>query len=258
MSIRFHTSKAGSGCRCPGRPCGFYLPTAWKAIVRAILLGLTLLPALVWSHAMSDIIEVMASAGLTPDAPQTFSSHGVLMSVTGIQAAEPPAQVAEKLSKSGRFEQLLTLPGELWLSGLSDKRHWLAILRARGEGTHGQLSVMLASPRAATAMPVWPGLGFIERHAPVKRVFSHASDSASDAVQQHAWLVGWRPERLFRFVQTQVQQRGGHILSQSKGKAGWAAVWLLDHHELDMRVVPHRSQTLLFIQVAGPGSGSPG
>lgn len=47
---------------------------------------------------------------------------------------------------SSVFDRLLTMPGQLVLSGIADTWHWIAVLRPVNPGTSGYVSVMRAVP----------------------------------------------------------------------------------------------------------------
>src|SRR5699024_11169339 len=127
------------------------------------------------SSGLPDINQILEGADLPLQDVERETLNGVSMSLAQFSTRRKPAQVAARLSASGRFQRIFTFPGQILLSGMEDHWHWLAVLGSQAGGTHGQVSVMdgRAQKSSSVSHSLARKLGTLTRGMPAVRLLNH-------------------------------------------------------------------------------------
>lgn len=226
-----------------------------QAITRAmhgLLLGLALIPPQASADLKPELMAFLLETRLAFEPPQKLSIHEVIMWVVNIRSSQPPAEVAELLSRSAPFEQVLTLPGQLWLSGLAGGQHWLALLGSQGAGTQGQISILKLNTHAdASAAPGCHDLGLISQAMPARLLVNQRVQKARHKWLVCGWRVAWPPDRLVPALENSLFQQAGQRLQLSATPSGIISAWQVGGHRMDIFSAPQGHHTWLFVQVSG-------
>lgn len=225
------------------------------ALMNALLLTPCLLASGKVLAAPSDLPGVLMQAGLDAHSVQASHSHGVYMEMAAFVSSHSLTQVAARLSASGRFEHVLSLPGQLWLSGMYQGSHWLAVLQRYSRQTRGQISMMAPMDPTEQARRARPELDLIQQGMPATPLLDHYHDDVGQTVHQQAWLVPWHLDKLASEFARHLQRQGAKRLSQTPSQGRQLSTWLWHGQELNVLMARHGTDTVLFIQVLKPSHG---
>lgn len=188
---------------------------------------------------LPDIGQQLASVAVNWQDPHSMVLGGTPLSARAFASGRPALEVASEFSSVGSvFQRVLTMPGQLILSGMKEQWHWIAVLKDHGSGTQGYVSVMSARPDATPDHPAWmlPEMprGISISHAAVdqsvgQRVFHFAGSRASvrDQLEKRLALRGWKHQ---------------------PGPGDIGAHWHRDGEQLTVMMFPYSGGTLVLTQ----------
>ncbi len=153
--------------------------------------------------------------------------------------------VAAGLSEfSGVFQRALLLPGKVLLSGVQDRRHWVAELTSSPQGVNGILSVLSLAPVSGASLAD-PTLAWMDTLA--QQHLGHDTRSPSGSFSQRLYSTSLDINRVQRVVAEQLLARGWS--GESTDKAEGVSFWRKEAQSLVLFLRPAASGSTLFVHL---------
>lgn len=191
-------------------------------------------------HEFPEADRYFGSVGVDWDEAQAMVVDGVPLRITTFGSPRPALEVASLFSSGNTvFQRVLTMPGQLILSGLKDSWHWIAVLRDEGSGTRGYVSAM-SSKVAAPEFPAWL--------QSADHTFFSISNTASDqASVQYVHQVSGSLENVQARIEGRLESMGWKRHSDP-GRVGRNSQWSKDTEQLSIMLLPYAGGTLVSTQ----------
>lgn len=177
---------------------------------------------------------------------QNMIIGGVPVSTLPFVSPYPAVDVASRFSSDKAiFQRVLSMPGQLILSGLKDEWHWIAVLNEDASGSSGYVSAMSSAPTTTNLLPPWmpPGSSV----AP-----SVSNSDGEQAVVQHVHHISGTPDAVRDRLATWLSKQGWKTRSES-GDIRGIQQWHRQGEELVVLLHPSRGGTVMFTQQKARG-----
>lgn len=188
-----------------------------------------------------DIEQHLESVAVDWGEPHHLFVGGVPISTLPFVSSHSAIDVASRFSSEASiFQRVLSMPGQLILSGVKDRWHWIAVLQDGNSGASGYVSAMSGNATATLDPPAWllPGLS---------AGLSISNSGNDQAVVQHVHhLVGSHGA-----VRDRIKKRLSDLGWKRHSDSGdipeqWH--WHRNGERLSVMMLPHSGGTLVLTQ----------
>lgn len=204
--------------------------------------GLTVKQAMAVERVYFPAIEPRFETGsLSWGQRQNMLVGGVPVSTLSFVSPHSAIDLASRLSnKSAVFQRVLTMPGQLILSGIKDQWHWIAVLSDDASGSSGYVSAMSATvitpPESSALIP-----------AGLSLAFSAAGTGNGPAIGQHVHQLPGAPDVIRDRIASRLAGMGWHRISDVADLPGqWQ--WYRKGEKLSMLINQHGAGSLVLTQ----------
>lgn len=184
------------------------------------------------------------------DDAQSLLLGGVQMHTASFKSSLQADDVARQLSDSSNmFNRILTMPGQLVLSGMNGHWHWLAVIRVNVSGADGYVSAMQAATVEHSLSFPW-ALG----HTPAMFSSDHVTDGGSVAQRVHRLSMSLHASRAQ--LMEQLTQHGWKRQTDPGDPdrfyhprdQNWASHWRRANEQVFVMAITHDNASLIFTQ----------
>lgn len=186
-----------------------------------------------------DILQHFNSVDLVWHDVESIRVGDVVIRTAAFRSSDSADSLARKFTIATTvFDQLLTAPGHLLLSGLRDGWHWLAQINVSSSGAYGYVSVLQVATVPATASPTW-----LPAHTPA--LFSFSDVVGGKRVTQHVHRFSGAVSALrVHLEQRLIQQGWKRQTNHDATDKTWR--WYRPEEDLVLAMIPDKQDVFVF------------
>ncbi len=186
--------------------------------------------------------------------PSQMQANGVPVRFATFQSSSSAGRVAQILSRRlDLFQRVLTLPGQIVLSGIKEDWHWVAMVSTERSRAFGHVSGMALLPEPASgansATPEVPG--WIPGQA--RPLIDHVIKDDAVSVRHQTYLINMRPQQTMGHLTNRLQQAGWTPEQNTDLHGPSFLRWKKGRQSLLLSWSAYKNDTLLVAQLGVQG-----
>lgn len=177
------------------------------------------------------------------DDLESMSVGGVALCAAAFSSSLSTVRLAQSFTATpGIFDRVLNMPGQLVMSGVRKKWHWIAMIRTVDSGSMGYVSTMYINNE-----PVSETYSWLPPYA--RTMFSHAENVNDQWIHQHGYQISWPEGKVHAHINTALT-RQGWISQSATGTVRGQSSWQRAGERLTVLVSQGKFATSLLVQHA--------
>ena len=233
-------------CLAPhvGRLCFLSEPVVLSRTVSTVLC--MLLAQSCFAGTRPDCPEISKQLGMHAavwDDLQSMSVSGVALCAAVFSSSLSAVKLAQSFTAApGLFDRVLNMPGQLVMSGVRKKWHWIAMIRTVDSGSAGYISTMYINNESGNLTYSW-----LPPYA--RPLFSHTESVNDQRVHQHGYQLSWPEGQVRAHINAALARQGWTPWAETGSVPGQSS-WQRAGERLTILVSQSNVATSLLVQHA--------